>query len=131
MSAVRMVALPVSTNAAGAGTATTPYPLSGLITEIRMPLAGTAITLQGGTTDFTFTRAVDGGTILNYANQSAPWVAWPSRSLSTTAGGTTSYATGIGPVVQGGVPIDGYLTCTIAQGQFSAAGTVYIYVDGR
>lgn len=91
-----------------------------------MPLAGTAVTLQGGTTDFTFTRAYDGATILVASNQSAPWQYQPRDAVHSTSAGTTAYSTG-NSVYTESIPIYGTVTMTVAQGQPSQSGTVYVH----
>lgn len=125
---MRRIQLAVTTDAAGAGTATTVEPLSGYVSEIRVPLAGTALT-AGGTADFTFTRGKDGGTVLAVSNQLAPWQFQPRPAAHTTSGGTTAYSLGVGPVLDSiGVPIDDYLTVTVAQAAVSQSGTIFIHV---
>ena len=131
MSRVDQYPLVITTDAVGgAGTVTSGVPFNGYIVEVRMPNAGTAITV-GGTTDFTFSRQRDGGTILALSNTDAPFQVFPARRLTNEAGGTTAYALGIGPVVQAGVPIDDYLVLTVAQADVSQSGTVYVSVEGR
>lgn len=116
----------VTTDAAGAGTVSSSNVLRGEILSVRMPLAGTALTLQGGTTDFLFTRAYDGATILSAANQSAPWQYQPREAVHTIAAGTTAYSTG-NSVYSDSVPMYGTVTLTVAQGQPSMSGTVYVH----
>lgn len=128
---VQRIPLSITTDAAGAGTATTPAPVNGWVLEVRMANAGTSLTV-GGSADFTVTRLVDGGTIWAESNVSAPFVRSPRPAQHTTAGGTTSYATGIGPVLDPrGVPVDDYAQIVVAQGALSASGTVYLFVEGR
>ena len=128
MRPISKVELVLTTDAAGAGTVTSTTPWSGYVVEVRMNNAGTA--LSSGTADWTLTRVRDGGTILALTNQAAPFQVFPARRLTNEAGGTTAYATGVGPVVQAGVPVDDYVQLTVAQATVSASGTVYVHVDG-
>ena len=130
--AIDIVSLVVSMDAAGAGTVTSARPIQGYIVEVNMPNGGTTITV-GGTTDFTFTRggSGDSGTVFQLLNHQAPFRSYPSRELVNNTGGTTAYALGIGPVVAPGVPVAGYLTCTVSSGRVSgAAATINVVVDG-
>ena len=117
-------AFTVTTNAWGGGTAT--GIIRGDIVHIRMPLGGTAITAQGGTTDFLFTDADTGGTILTAANQIAPWEYTPAKQLFTTSAGSVIYAAGT-PVYEAGVPSYGTVTMTVVDGQYAKSGTVYVF----
>lgn len=112
----------VTTDASGAGTALSARPLSGLIREIRMPNAGTAMTV-GGSADFTFTRLADGGTILTLTNQNAPFQIAPSQAYSAMAGGAVA-----GTASVPGIPIDDHLKVVVAQGALSKSGTIYVHV---
>lgn len=118
----------VSTDAAGAGTVLSHSPVRGEIVEVRLPLGGTVLT-AGGSADFTLTRVNDGGTVLALANASAPWQYQPRAAAHSTSGGTTAYATGVGPVYDGGVPAESVLRLVVAQAALSqtTAGTVYVY----
>lgn len=128
MRTVTTIAVPLTTDAAGAGTAQT-KPLSGRIVEFRTGSAGSALHV-GGSADFTLTRLTDGGTVASLSNVAAHQQLAISAGLVTTTGGTTAYATGVGPVIYPGVPIDDHLVVTIAQGALSAAGTVYLTIEG-
>jgi hypothetical protein len=119
----------VTTDAVGAGTVTSSQILNGYVVEVRLPSVGAE--MVSSTADWTFTRRLDGGTILALANTAAPFQVFPARRLTNEAGGTTAYALGIGPVVQAGVPIDDYLVLTVAQATASKSGTLYVSVDGR
>lgn len=130
MNPITRIAIPVTVDAAGAGTATA-GPVCGRVVEVRMPNAGTALT-DGGTADFTLVRATDGGTILTVSNASAPFEYHPAQAVHSTSAGTSAYNTGVGPVyVTAGVPVDDYITLTVAQAAASASGTVYVHVEGR
>ena len=120
---MRLYELPITTDAVGAGTATTVYPLSGEIVGVR-ELGHTS-----GTADWTLTRTADGGTVLALTDVAAPWDRQPRSAAHSTTGGTTAYSTGVGPVYDGGIPIDGYLKAVVAQAGSVVAGTVYIYVE--
>ena len=128
MRPISKVELVLTTDAAGAGTVTSTTPWSGYVVEVRMNNAGTA--LSSGTADWTLTRVRDGGTILALANTAAPFQVFPARRLTNEAGGTTAYNTGVGPVVQAGVPVDDYVQLVVAQAGTSKSGTVYVHVDG-
>lgn len=112
----------VTTDAAGAGTAVSARPLSGLIREIRMDNNGTAMT-AGGSADFTITRLKDGGTVLTLANQNAPFTVAPSQAYSAAAGGAVA-----GTASVPGIPIDDHLKVVVAQGALSKSGTIYVHV---
>lgn len=128
MRRIARYAVEVTSDASGAGTATTPYPVSGEIVEVRVPNAGTAL-MSGGTADLTITRATDGGTVFAGSNVAPPFQYAPRQQVHTTTGGTTNYASGVGPVVDpAGIPVDDYLTVTVAQGLASQSATVYIHV---
>lgn len=117
----------ITTNSGGSASGTSKAPLCGRVVQIRMPNAGTAL---GGTADYTFTRTVDGGTILVLTDGSAPWQHQPRNAIVTTTGGTTSAGLGVGPFYDdSGIPIDGYLAWTVVQATASATATVYVYVD--
>lgn len=122
---VGLVTLAVTTDAAGAGTATSPRAISGEVLGVRMDNAGTAVT-TGGTADFTFTKSPDGGTILALTNAEAPFEYRVGQQLYTTAGGSVIYAAGTAVYTEG-VPVFGTVTMTVAQGAASAGGTVYLY----
>lgn len=127
---MRCVQVPITTNAAGGGTAQT-APVSGRVVLFRLPQ--TSPLTVGGSADFTITRANDGGTILALTNvQAAAGIEYPvALGAVTTAGGTTAYNTGVGPVLTPGVPVDGHINVVVAQGALSASGTAFLYVDDR
>lgn len=128
MSPISTYEIPITTDAAGAGTALSVRPLAGEIVEIRLPLAGTALT-TGGSADFTFTRNRDGGTVLAVTDQVAPFQFQPRPAVHSVTGGTTAYAVGVGPVTSpAGVPINDHLKVVIAQGALSKAGTIFVHV---
>ena len=124
------VEITLGQTAAGAGTATSAWPISGEVVEVRMDAAGTII--ASGTADFTITRSNDGGTILSAANQTAPFEYHPRRAVHSDSAGTTAYAAGAGPVYDagGGIPVDGYVQVVWAQGN-PAAGTATLWVYVR
>lgn len=117
---MRRYQLSVTTDATGAGTATTLYPLTGYVTEIRY---GGTVLNRGGSATYTFTRPDDGGTILALPATNGPWQSDPRGNTSTT-GGVVS-----GTAVAGGVPVDGYIRLVTAAAAFSVTDTVNIYVD--
>jgi len=124
MNEVSTVEIALTTGPTGAGTASTPRPLSGRIVEIRFPLAATALT-AGGTGDFTFTNQRTGATVLAVTNITAPQEYHPSQPYHSTAGAVAGTAT------RAGVAIDDYLVCVAAQAAVSKAGTVFVTVEGR
>ena len=116
----------VTTNSGGSASGQSSRPFSGRILSIRMPNAGTAL---GGTADWTFTRQVDGGTILALTDGVAPWQYSPRVPIHTTTGGTTAYSVGGQSVWDPeGIEIDGYLAWSVVQATASATATVYVYV---
>ncbi len=128
MRRIARYAVEVTSGADGAGTATTPYPISGEVVEIRVPNDGTAL-MSGGTADLTVTRDTDGGTVFAGVNLTPPFQYAPRPAVHTTTGGTTNYAAGVGPVLDpAGVPVDDYLTVVVAQGLATKSATVYIHV---
>lgn len=118
-----------TTDGAGAADVVSKRPVTGRVVEVRVPNAGTTWMGNGATADFTLTRNEDGGTVLALTNGSAPFSYHPSVGLHTTVAGTSAYATGVGPVLEHGVPCDGHIRCVVAQAQFSKAGTVHVYVE--
>lgn len=113
-----------SGNAAG-----TTLPLRGELCQVRVPNAGTAWMGTGATADITITRLVDGGTLLALTNGSAPWEYNPRTPAHSLTAGTTAYAVGVGPVLTDAPPLHGPVVVTVAQAQFSKAGTVYLWID--
>ena len=114
MRRVDKYALSVTTDSAGAGTATTAYPLNGHVEEVRY-----GGTLLAGTATFTLTRVGDGGTILAYTATAAPWSRAPLQPVhAAVAGGALVAATG-GSALAGPIPVDGYVQLVV-----SAAGSV-------
>lgn len=118
---IRCEQIVVTTDAAGAGTALSRTPLSGLVREIRMPTAGTQLT-DGGSADFTFTRLTDGGTVMVLTNQQAPFTVAPAQPYHTLAGAVAGTAT------LPGVPIDDHLRVVVAQAAASKSGTIFVHV---
>ena len=129
MSRINVFPMIVSTDADGAGTVTSGGPVCGYVVEVRLPNVGSQ--LASSTADWTFTRQLDGGTILALSNQDAPFQVFPARRLTNEGGGTTAYALGIGPVVQAGIPVDDYVVLTVAQADASQSGTLFLSVEGR
>lgn len=124
------IPLVVSCDASGNGSVTSDRQLDGYIVEATAFNGGTTITV-GGTTDFTFTRASDGGTLFQLLNHQAPFCSYPARNLVNVTGGTTAYALGIGPVVEAGVPVSGYVTMSVSSGRVNgAAATIVLGVVG-
>lgn len=124
---MNLVELTFTTSATGAATVTSPY-VRGRVVSVRVPTAGTAWAPAGGTADLTLTRVADGGTVLSLSNISPPIEYNPALPAHSVSGGTSAYATGVGPVYGGGVPVAGALSLSIAQGSASQPGTVYVYV---
>src|SRR3990167_418385 len=121
-------------NAWGGGTVTPNIPFNGYLVEVFVPNAGTAWTNAGGaggSVDISLVRKVDGGTVYDAANITAPMQHFPARRLRNEAGGTTAYALGIGPVVQGGVPVDDVVQLIVAGAKEDVSGTLYVNVDGN
>lgn len=117
---IRCEQIVVTTDAAGAGTALSERPLSGVIREIRMATSGTQMT--SSTADFTFTRRGDGGTVLVLTNQAAPFTIAPAQPYHTLAGAVAGTAT------VPGVPIDDHLRVVVAQAAASKSGTIFVHV---
>lgn len=118
---VQVYSIPVTTDAAGAGTAST-RAIRGEIVKVRAPLAATAISATGGTTDWKFVDAFNGSTVLTVDNTNAPWERHPVVETHTAAGGTAGTATFPGS------PVGGTVTMTVANGQPSKSGTVFLYL---
>lgn len=117
--------LVITTDTAGAGTVTSPGPLSGYVLGIRAPNAASQLT-TGGSADFTFTIPTTGATVFVASNQSAPFEYQPRPVLHTTSGGTATQPA----YLDRGYPIDDYLKCVVAQGALSTSGTLYVTVEG-
>lgn len=118
---IQVVSIPVTTDASGAGTAST-RTIRGEIVKLRAPLAATAISAAGGTTDWTFVDEFNGGTLINVANTNAPWERQPGVEIHNASGGTA------GTALWPGVSVGGTVTLTVANGQPSKAGTVILHV---
>lgn len=127
---IKCVEIPVQTAATGGGTVTSPLPLTGEIIEIAVPLGGTAITLNGGSTDWTFTRRRDGGTVAQFLNTDAPfWKPIRAQAIASGLGGGSAFkGPDLSGVPESGIPINDHLVVTIAEGQFSKAGTVFVHL---
>lgn len=121
-----LVPVVFSTNAWGGATALAARPHAGEILLVSMPLAGTALTAQGGTTDFVATRVTDGGTVVALTNVSAPFSYEPRDPVHTVSAGTTAYTLGIGPQMTEGVPVFGSISVSVASGQPNQSGTLYL-----
>lgn len=113
---VRRAELVCTTDAVGAGTATSPQPINGEILELRHD--GTA---WGGTIDYTFLRAASagGGTVANLTNQVGSFSIYPAGS-----------ANGFGDSAPVPIPVEGNLRMVIAQATPSTAGTVHVLYRG-
>ena len=111
--------LTVTTDASGAGTVTTAAPINGYVVAIRN--AGTWGTIAAGTADYAFTTAANegAGTVLAISNQTDPFTAYVGGSIHGMSSGQAFL----------GVPVDGYLTLTVAQAAATTAGTVHVYYD--
>lgn len=121
-------------NGWGGGTVQPNFPFNGYLVEVAVPNAGTAWTNAGGaggSVDISLVRKLDGGTVYDASNITAPMQHFPARRLRNEAGGTTAYALGIGPVVAAGVPVDDVVNLVIAGGSASVSGTLYVNVDGN
>lgn len=118
---IQVVSIPVTTDASGAGTATT-RAIRGEIVKLRAPLAATAITAAGGTTDWTFVDSHNGSTVLSLTNTNAPWERHPGVEIHNATGGTA------GTALWPGSPVGGTVTMTVAAGQPSKSGTVFLYL---
>ena len=123
---MRCATITLKTNAAGAGTAQSTYPISGEIMCIRYPTG----LLSTGTVDYTFTRMSDGGTVLALTDKPSPWEFCPRMAASTTTGGTTAYNTGVGPVVTDQGPVcDDYLQVVVGSGAPNQTDRIYVYYE--
>ena len=121
-----LVPVPLTTNAWGGATATAARPHAGEVLLVTMPLAGTALTAQGGTADFVITRVTDGGTIAALTNVSAPFYYQPRDPVHDTAGGTTAYTVGVGPQMTEGIPVFGSISVSVSTAQPSQSGTIFL-----
>ena len=121
-----LVPVPLTTNAWGGATATAARPHAGEVLLVTMPLAGTALTAQGGTADFVITRVTDGGTIAALTNVSAPFYYQPRDPVHDTAGGTTAYTVGVGPQMTEGIPVFGSISVFVSTAQPSQSGTIFL-----
>ena len=121
-----LVPVPLTTNAWGGATATAARPHAGEVLLVTMPLAGTALTAQGGTADFVITRVTDGGTIAALTNVSAPFYYQPRDPVHDTTGGTTAYTVGVGPQMTEGIPVFGSISVSVAQAQPTKSGTIFL-----
>jgi len=102
---------------AGTASATSQWPIHGLVKLIRCP--GTAL---GGTADYLVTEGTSGGTILTLTDTASPWTYAPGPTLNSISGGTMT------PSLTGeGYPVAGYVTATVAQGAAGNSGTIYLY----
>lgn len=118
---ITVVNVPITLDAAGAGTATT-RTVRGEILAFWIGTPGTAL-LTGGSADFTITHAPVGGTVLAVSNVAAAGAAWqPREAVHSTAG------VSFGSAVDTGIPVAGSVTVTVAQGALSASGTAHLYV---
>lgn len=125
---MNMIEVVFTTDAAGAAAGTT-LPVRGELAQVRVPNAGTAWMGTGSTADITITRLVDGGTLLALTNGQAPWEYNPRTAAHSLTAGTSAYAVGVGPVLTDPPPVYGPVVVTVAQAQFSKAGTVYLWID--
>lgn len=91
-----------------AGTAVS-KPIAGEILEIRYD--GTDLNAATATADWTFTRTDGGGTILAVTDRSGPWSFAPRQALHTSAAGTLTDPSQVGPV-----PVAGGVRVVLAQG---------------
>lgn len=105
---IRSQELVCTTDASGAGTATTALPVNGEL--IAVCNDGTA---WGGTVDYNLLRA-GGGTVATLTNQAGPFTAYP-------AGSAIGFGTAAVPI-----PVEGYLELRVAQATVSTGGTVQI-----
>lgn len=98
----------VTTDASGAGTATTTRSIAGLVYEVR------GATPALGTATYTITRKGDGGTILT-GSQIAPWSVHP-RGQVNSGGSAVAH-----------IPCDDHVRVVLASGPASQSGTVHVY----
>lgn len=117
MRTVSQHAVSVTTDAVGAGTVVTDVPLSGYLVEVRAANAGTSV--FGSTADYTLVNAASGGTVYARSNVAAPFTHYPARAIQDVNGGTA---------VQPGVPVDGYVTVTVAQAGSAATASMWLLV---
>ncbi len=115
----------LTTDASGAGTARSPWPLTGHIHEI-----GYFGTILAGTATYLFTRD-NGGTILNYTATANPWRLIPEEPIDTVVGGSVVFGTVAGGTVTSKIPVDGYCTLVVTHGGSVVADSVDIYVEGE
>ena len=116
-------ALSVTTDAAGAGTATTVSPLNGHVEEVRY-----GGTILAGTATFTLTRVGDGGTILAYTATAAPWSRAPLQPVHSSVGGGALVAATGGSALADRVPVDGYVQLVVANAGSVLTDSVSIFV---
>lgn len=115
--------LSVTTVADGSGTATTAYPLSGYVDEVRY-----GGTILAGTATFTLTRAADGGTILFYTATAAPWSRSPRQPVHASVNGGPLVAATGGSALADRVPVDGYVQLVVANAGSVLTDSVSIFV---
>lgn len=118
----------------GGGTVIPNIPFNGYAVEVSVPNSGTAWTNAGGaggSIDISLVRSVDGGTVCDEQNITAPFQRFPARRLRNEAGGTTAYALGVGPVVTAGVPLDDVLKLVVGGAKENVSGTLYVGIEGN
>lgn len=123
--AIRHQAVAITTDASGAGTATTAAPVQGKIYEIRNNAAGFS---SAGT--ITVTRKGYGGTVATITGTLGPFSVAPGIPVYDSAGNKSLYSTSTGGTVVREPVSDQYLTVTIGSGGNAVSGTIYVIYDG-
>lgn len=118
---ITVVSVPITLDAAGAGTAST-RTVRGEILKIMFGTPGTAL-LTGGSADLTVTHAPTGGTVMSVSDIPAGAATYSPRDPYHSSAGVV-----LGTADANGVTVAGSVTFTIAQGALSAAGTAHMYV---
>lgn len=116
----------LESDASGNASASTLRGIEGEVLTISMGSGGTILCGTGGTTDFTITRTLDGGTIASLSNVAPPFRYQTHEPVHSLTGGTTAYTLGTGPVLTDAIPVWGSVTVAAAQCQPLQLGTVYL-----
>lgn len=118
--AIRWQAVAVTTDALGAGTATTALPVIGEIKEVRVNAVQ-----YSATADYSVIRTgPEGGTVASIVNANGPFSIAPQIPVYKTGDGLAS--AGLYGTVTASPVSAGYLRLVIAQGGSVQAGTTYI-----
>lgn len=123
--AIRHQSVAITTDASGAGTATTARPVNGKIYEIRNNAAG-----FGSSGTITVTRKEYGGTVAVITGTLGPFSVAPGIPVYDASGNKSLYSTSAGGTVVRTPVSDQPLTVTIGTGGSVVSGTIFIVYDG-